>query len=95
MANQFLKVEYDRRRGVYIDGTHSGFTNRKLRVEAGPHQVDLGEPENYAPPAWDIDIHGTSIGRPMVLEFTRKDDGDGGGDEGDDDDDQGGADDGA
>lgn len=81
MANQYLRVEYDRRRRVFIDGTHSGFTNKRLRVEEGPHQVDLGEPCNYEPAAWDIDIHGTSIGRPMELVFTRKPD------DGDDDDD--------
>ena len=73
---QFLVVRYDRRRRVFIDSKHSGFTNRKLLVSKGVHNVDLGEPDNYKPTRRRPNVKDTSSGAPMVISFERIEKGD-------------------
>lgn len=72
MAMQHLIVEYDRSRKVYIDGDWGGWTNEQLELEAGRHDVDLGEPPNVEPGRYTIDLYETSVNDPMVISFVRK-----------------------
>ncbi|MCG8588856.1 MAG: PEGA domain-containing protein [Proteobacteria bacterium] len=68
---EYLLVRYDRRRTVYVNGKKAGFTNRSLRINAGRHTVDLGEPDNYTPQRKQIDIAGTTPQAPRELDFVR------------------------
>ena len=72
---EFLVVRYWRRRRVYVDGTRFGLTNTTLRVAAGPHRIDLGEPKNYQPGSRRVDLDGTSAARPEIIEFEPEDSG--------------------
>jgi hypothetical protein len=48
-------------REVVIDGDdESGATQTLLGVDAGPHDVDLGEPLNYGPPTLHVMLMGGS-----------------------------------
>jgi hypothetical protein len=69
--NEFIRVDYDRRRRVVIDGSSNGFTNETITVSRGPHRVTLGVPVNYEPAFRKPTVTGTTPGNPMPLEFTR------------------------
>lgn len=69
--NEFIRVEYDRRRRVVIDGSPNGFTNDTITVSRGPHRVTLGVPVNYEPAFRKPTVTGTTATSPMVLQFTR------------------------
>lgn len=68
---EFLLVRYDRRRTVYVNGNKAGLTNRSLRINAGRHRVDLGDPQNYSPQRRQIDISGTDVQNPLEIDFVR------------------------
>ncbi|HEY7214755.1 MAG TPA: hypothetical protein VIC28_09005 [Thermoanaerobaculia bacterium] len=46
---EYIVVRFRDSRDVFVDGQQMGKTDETLRVEAGRHTVDLGEPENYTP----------------------------------------------
>ena len=72
MATQYLVVDYDRHRKVYINGDWNGWTNFTLELESGKHEVDLGDNLNYKPRRHKIDLRRTSVNDPMVISFVRK-----------------------
>jgi hypothetical protein len=69
--NEFILVEYDRRRRVVVDGAPNGFTNETLAVSRGPHRVTLGVPVNYEPAFRRPTVVDTTPSHPLVLTFTR------------------------
>ena len=70
-TNEFLRVEYDRRRRVVIDGAPNGFTNETITVSRGPHRITLGVPVNYTPTFRKITATGTTPSSPLGVPFTR------------------------
>ena len=70
---EYIIVSFPTNRFVYIDGEKGGTTNDKLRIEAGTHELDLGNLKNYKPDSCEVEVTGTSVLQPMVIEFSRKD----------------------
>jgi len=66
---QYVRVNYFRSRNVYIDGVNSGKTNNILRLDEGTHVFDLGPNQNYTPPRVKKKITGSSVIRPMEIDF--------------------------
>lgn len=69
---EYVKVTYPTKRSVNVDGVPTGDTDEILRMEAGTHTFDLGSSADYDPASQEIDVTGTTILRPMVVDFTRK-----------------------
>ena len=67
---EYVIVTYYRKRNVFMDGSPAGKTNETLRVEAGTHRFDLGEPKNYSPGFRKAKVTGTSQIKPMTVSFT-------------------------
>lgn len=72
MAMERIKVTFPTDRLVYINGEKAGRTNEVLRIAAGIHIFDLGSYANYEPGFHLIDVEGTSVLRPLVIAFTRR-----------------------
>jgi len=70
-TNEFVRVEYDRRRRVVIDGAPNGFTNETITVSRGPHRITLGVPVNYTPAFRKPIVTGTTPPAPLVVTFAR------------------------
>ncbi len=66
---EYVKVTYNRRRTVNIDGEAGGFTGDVLRVDAGTHIFDLGTPANYAPGSKKVTVQNTTVLQPLVIAF--------------------------
>ncbi len=66
---EYVEVRFARTRAVYVDGVESGTTNRILRVGAGTHSFDLGEPADYRPPEIIRRISDSNELRPAIVEF--------------------------
>jgi hypothetical protein len=71
---EYVKVTYPTNRPVNIDGKQNGSTNEVLRIDAGTHAFDLGNPVDYEPASQDATVTGTTVLLPMVVAFTKKDD---------------------
>lgn len=70
---EYVFVSFPTNRFIYIDGEKGGTTNTKLRIEAGTHVFDLGSLNNYKPDSREVEVTGTTVLQPMVIEFSRKD----------------------
>lgn len=70
---EYIIVSFPTNRSVYIDGEKGGTTNDKLRVEAGTHEFDLGNPKNYEPGMQEVEVAATTVLQPMKIVFSRKD----------------------
>lgn len=70
---EYIIVKYPTNRFVYIDGEKGGVTNDKLRVEAGTHEIELGNLKNYKPVLQEVELEGTTVLQPMEIEFFPKD----------------------
>jgi hypothetical protein len=66
---EYIVVRFRDSRDVFVDGEPMGKTEKILRVEAGRHTVDLGEPENYTPKWRRPDIQGTTSLCPLEVTF--------------------------
>ena len=69
MAKEYLVALFPRSRRVMIDGEYMGTTNKVLELECGPYEVTLGPPQNFTPEKHCVNLHGTSILMPMIVEF--------------------------
>lgn len=68
---EFIKVRFQDKRQVFIDGDESGSTNRTLRVSRGRHTIHLGDPRNYEP-AWRRPlVTDTNPIKPMEVTFEK------------------------
>lgn len=66
---EYVIVSYYRNRNVTMDGNPAGKTNETLRVEAGTHRFDLGEPKNYSPGFRKAKVTGTTQIKPIEISF--------------------------
>lgn len=64
-------IKYPETRTVFIDGEDSGMTNTVLRIEAGTHTFNLGEPKDYMPSFRRRKVTGTSPVKPMEVTFEK------------------------
>jgi len=64
-------IKYPETRTVFIDGEDTGMTNTILRIEAGSHTFDLGEPKNYKPSSRKRKVKGTSPVKPIEVIFEK------------------------
>jgi len=72
--NGSVLVSYAEVRDVFIDNTKCGFTNEPFDVQTGTHDIDLGDPVDYAPPTKQIKVKSTHTPlAPLVVKFTPKD----------------------
>jgi hypothetical protein len=69
MVNEYLVVSFPRTRRLFLNGQFNGTTNTILELEGGQYQVTLGPPKNFMPEKYDIDLRGTSLMNPMIVEF--------------------------
>ena len=60
IETEFVLVQADQDRSVYVDGELMGRTGALLRMETGVHTFDLGEPKDYKPKQKRIGVKGTS-----------------------------------
>lgn len=67
--DEYVEVQYDTTRDVYVDGTLCGRTNTIMIVETGNHTFDLGQPVIYAPASITKLVYGTSPLAPLQLKF--------------------------
>lgn len=67
---EYIYIKYHRNRNVFIDSHLSGKTNETLRVEAGTHRIDLGEPQNYTPKFRRASVSGTTPLTPEEISFS-------------------------
>jgi len=66
---EFIVVRYSNPRDVFIDGMPMGKTDKTLRVEAGIHTIDLGDPRDYIPNQYSLDVQGTTPLSPLEVRF--------------------------
>ena len=66
---EYVEVRFVQTRTVYIDGVDGGTTNKILRVGAGTHSFDLGEPKDYQPAEVTKEVKDTNPLDPMIVEF--------------------------
>ena len=69
---EHITVKYPHHRIVHIDGQEAGYTNRTLRVGAGTHTINLGEPRDYTPKWRRPRVTGTTVINPMAVVFEEK-----------------------
>lgn len=67
--DEYVEVQYDTTRDVYVDGTLCGTTNKLMTVQRGTHIFDLGTPITYAPASITQLVQNTSTLAPMTLKF--------------------------
>jgi hypothetical protein len=69
---EYVKVTFPADRPVNIDAEEGGSTNEVLRIDAGTHRFDLGNPPDYEPAFQDTLVTGTTVLLPLIVAFTRK-----------------------
>ena len=67
--DEYVEVQYDTTRDVYVDGTLCGTTNKIMTVQTGTHVFDLGQPVIYVPASITKLVQGTSPLAPLQLKF--------------------------
>lgn len=67
--DEYVWVQYDTTRDVYVDGTLCGRTNTLMTVQTGSHTFDLGKPITYAPASVTILVYGTTPLAPQQVKF--------------------------
>ena len=68
---EYVIVEFEGSRTVYVDGTESGTTNKIFRVGAGMHEFNLGMPLDYYPRQKRIPVQNTNSLEPATIRFDR------------------------
>jgi len=66
---EFIVVHFSDPRKVFVDGMPMGKTEKTLRVEAGIHTIDLGDPRDYIPNEYSLDVQGTASLDPLEVRF--------------------------
>jgi hypothetical protein len=66
---EFVIVTYPQDRALFIDGAEAGMTNTLLRIEAGTHTFNLGEPRDYVPKWRRKVVRDTTSIAPMEIGF--------------------------
>ncbi len=69
--NEVVLVTFDGDATVYVDGTELGKANKKLIVETGNHNFDLGDRNDYAPKVINKTIVGTTADDPYPIHFDK------------------------
>lgn len=69
MAQEFIRVNFRERRTVFIDRCACGMTGQLINVNSGVHEIDLGDPRDYAPSSQRPNVANTSATRPLIVEF--------------------------
>ena len=67
--DEYVEVQYDTTRDVYVDGTLCGRTNTIMIVQTGNHTFDLGKPVTYGPKSIIMLIYGTTPLAPQQVKF--------------------------
>jgi len=67
---EYVKVNYPRRRNVFIDGVKNGYTNTLLRVSSRRMTFTLSDPPNYTPKSITKIVKDTTVIKPLEIEFT-------------------------
>jgi len=65
----YVEVRFAQSRKVFIDGVDTGTTNKILRVGAGTHSFELGDPKDYHPSEAIVTIRDTNPLDPIIIEF--------------------------
>ena len=68
-AMKYVIVKYPEERSVYADGEYFGLTEEVLRIDAGTHLFDLGEPVDYTPASQSVAITGGTNLIPFEIIF--------------------------
>lgn len=68
MAIEFLLVTFPEKRAVLADGEPVGFTNHTVMLQTGEYEITL-EGGGCRPSSRDVALTGTSIPKPMVIDF--------------------------
>lgn len=66
---EYVEVRFSSVRQVNIDGNPGGETNKILRIGAGTHVFDLGDPKDYQPAEISRVIQDTNALDPAIIEF--------------------------
>ena len=69
--NEFVLVTFFADTAVNVDGTPTGFTNKKMIVETGTHTFDLGNRTDYTPKSITKTVVGSSIEDPFTVQFKK------------------------
>ena len=69
---EFIRVNYDTDRRVFLNGEELGRTNEILNSGAGPFRVDMGVPVTYEPSFRRVNPSGTSSDTPLEVDFKPK-----------------------
>jgi len=69
---QFVRVNYESSRDVYVDGYKNGQTNQIIRVDEATLEFDLGNPKDYSPDSIEKQVTGTTSIQPLELNFKPK-----------------------
>ena len=73
---QFVRVNYESARDVYVDGEVNGQTNKIIRVDEAPLKFDLGSPKAYTPEFYESQVTNPTAIKPLDLYFTAISNGD-------------------
>ena len=68
----YMRVEYSQEVDVFIDGAQSGRTGELLLVEAGGHDIAIGDAaSSICPPVQQVDLNDGDHGLtdPLVVTF--------------------------
>jgi hypothetical protein len=66
---EYILVEYQIKRDVYISEFRVGITNVMFLIEPGQYNIHLGKPHNYEPEAVLVDANDTTAITPLVVTF--------------------------
>lgn len=66
---EYVIVEYPADRPVFVDGEENGPTNAVLRIDAGTHRFNLGEPLDYKPKNRKVVLEDTTVLDPRKVKF--------------------------
>lgn len=66
---EFIVVRFSDPRDVFVDGMKMGETDDTLRVQEGVHTIDLGNPRNYIPNEYVLDVQDTASLDPLEVRF--------------------------
>ena len=66
---EYLVVLYPHPRKVLLNGEPKGKTDELLELEAGKYRISLEPPDDFTPPAQEIDLRNTSAMNPREVKF--------------------------
>jgi hypothetical protein len=69
--DEWILVQFPEVRGVLIDDTPCGETNRPILVQLGTHTISLDGPSDYSPASITKQVINTTKKHPMRFVFTK------------------------